>query len=77
VKIFKWCNQKVAYDKRKNMQMVTAWVNMIGIPVKKTLLDSAIKSCFHKSIIEPIMEREDTFEKYISHGWVVGLVNNM
>jgi len=35
---------------------------MIGIRVKKTLLDSAIKSSFLESVVESIMEREETFE---------------
>jgi len=44
------------------MQTVTAWVNMIEIRVKKTLLDSAIKFSF----LESFIEREETFE-YNSH----------
>jgi len=39
---------------------------MIGIRVKNTLLDSAIKSSFLESIIESIFEREETF-KYDSY----------
>jgi len=44
------------------MQMVTAWVNMIEIRVRKTLLDSAIKSSFIESVIESIVERKEIFE---------------
>jgi len=50
----------------KSMQMVTAWVNMIGIRVKKTLLDLSISYSFLESVIESIIEREETFE-YNSH----------
>jgi len=48
------------------MQLVTAWVNKIGIRVKKTLLDSSIKSSFFESVKESIIEQEETFE-YNSH----------
>jgi len=48
------------------MQTVTALMNMIGIRVKKTLLDSVIKSRILESVIELIIEREETF-KYNSH----------
>jgi len=41
------------------MHTVTAWVNMIGIQVKKTLLDSVTKSYFLESVIELIIEREE------------------
>jgi len=37
-------------------------VKLIGILVKKKHLDSAMKSSFHKSAIEAIFEREETFE---------------
>jgi len=42
------------------MQTATASVNMIGILVKKTLLDSAKKSSFLECVIESIIEREET-----------------
>jgi len=42
------------------MHTVTAWVNMIGIRVKETLLDATIKSSFLETIIESIIEREET-----------------
>jgi len=39
---------------------------MIGIRVKKTLLDSSINFSFLESVIESIIEREETFG-YNSH----------
>jgi len=58
----------------KNMQTVTAWVNMIGIRVKnKTLW--ATKSSLFESVMESIIEREETFEySLILICWVVGVV---
>jgi len=50
----------------KNVRTVTSWMNMIGIRVKKTLLDSAMKSSFLVSVVELIIECEETFE-YNSH----------
>jgi len=52
----------------ENMQTVTAWVKMIGTWVKKTHLDSDIKSSF----LEFAIECEETFE-YNSDGWVIDL----
>jgi len=59
--------KKLFTIRAKNMQTVTAWVNMIGILVKKTLLDSVIKPSFLESVLESIIKREETFE-YNSYG---------
>jgi len=66
--MLKWYTTKKLFTiNEKNMQTVTAWVNMIETRVKKTLLDSAIKSSFLESVTESIIiEREETFE-YNSH----------
>jgi len=58
---------KVVYDKRKehansNSLSECDW----NSGKNKTLLDSAIKSSLLESVIESIMEREETFE-YNSH----------
>jgi len=67
VKLVKWYNQKVVYDKHKehaNGKSLSEFDWNSG--KKKTLLDSAIKFSFLESFIESIIEREETFE-YNSH----------
>jgi len=61
--MLKQYNQEVVYDIKHT---VTAWVNMIGIRVKKDALGFSNKSNLVSLNPESIFEREETFE-YDSH----------